>query len=44
MNKSLRNIKFYQSIIVYTEWKNNINKIDKTQSLKDKITEEIRNV
>ncbi len=36
------NIKFYQSIIVYTEWKNNINKIDKTQSLKNKITEETK--
>ncbi len=36
------NIKFYQSIIVYTEWKNNINEIDQTQSLKDKISEEIQ--
>ncbi len=36
------NIKFYQSIIVYTEWKNNINKIDQTQSLKDRISEEIQ--
>ena len=34
------NIKFYQSIVVYTEWKNNINEIDQTQALKDKISEE----
>ena len=33
-------IKFYQSIIVYTQWKNNINEIDQTQSFKDKISEE----
>ena len=34
------NIKFYQSIIVYTQWKNNISEIDQTQSFKDKISEE----
>ena len=33
-------IKFYQSIIVYTQWKNNINEIDQTQTFKDKISEE----
>ena len=33
-------IKFYQSIIVYTQWKNNINEIDQTQSFKNKISEE----
>ena len=34
------NIKFYQSIIVYTQWKNNVNEIDQTQSFKEKISEE----
>ena len=33
-------IKFNQSIIVYTQWKNNISEIDQTQSFKDKISEE----
>ena len=36
------NIKFYQSIIVYTQWKNNINEVDQTQSFKNKISEEIQ--
>ncbi len=33
-------IKFYQSIIVFTKWKNNITEIDQTQTLKDKVSEE----
>ncbi len=33
-------IKFNQSIIVYTQWKNNISEIDQAQSFKDKISEE----
>ena len=33
-------IKFNQSIIVYTQWKNNISEIDRAQIFKDKISEE----
>ncbi len=33
-------IKFNQSIIVYTQWKNNIGEIDQTQFFKEKISEE----